>query len=145
MRRAVTFVAHSFAAADSGLVMVFKQALRRRGCTIVSGERSEARRISDKIKKRINASDLFLAILTRRHRTREGWTTSPWVVEEKGYSLGQNPNRPIILLVEDGIPVPDETGGLGGDVEYIRFDRDRLDLAKNRLGEVIFSFFSATR
>ena len=91
--------------------------------------------IGQKIKERIGRADLFVAILTRRYpiRNNKYWTTAPWVVEEKGFSIGQNPRRPIILLVEDGIEVPTETGGLEGDLEYIKFDRYRLDIAQKEL------------
>lgn len=84
--------------------------------------------MSDKIRERIGASDMFVALCTKRHRIEKegGWTTSPWVIEEKGYSLGQNPMRPILIIVESGIAVPAETGGVEGDLEYIRFDRSHL-------------------
>ena len=139
MERPVVFIAHSFDLEDLGVVASFKRALQRRGYSITSGERPEARRVSEKIKERIDRSHIFVAILTRRQLIADGsrWTASPWVIEEKGYSLGQNPQRPMILLVEDGITIPDEIGGLEGDIEYIRFDRFLLDPARRKLGDIL--------
>lgn len=137
-RRSIVFVAHSFTGPDLALVQAFKRSLHRAGFNVSSGERPESRRVSDKIQARIRRADIFLAILTRRHQIGgRGWTASPWVVEEKGYSLGQNPDRPIVLLIEDGIVVPDETGGMEGDIEYVRFDRYRIDVARASLRDIM--------
>jgi hypothetical protein len=109
--------------------------------TVLTGERPEAKAVGQKVRSRIDSADLFVGVLTRRHSIRDGemWTTSPWVVEEKGYSIGQRPARPIILLIEDGILVPSETGGLEGDLEFIPFRRHEFELAKERLREVLAS------
>lgn len=114
-------------------------ALREAGLSVLTGESAEARGVSDKVRRRIGRSDVFVAVMTRRHPIAGGqaWTTIPWVIEEKGYSLGQNPARPIIALVEQGITVPGETGGLGGDLEVIYFDRQRFEAAEAKLRQVL--------
>jgi len=134
----VAFVGHCFAQEDRPLVERVKRTLRSSNFSVVTGEPPEARSVGDKVRKRIDSADIFLAVLTRRHKIATGgWTTSPWVIEEKGYALGRNRRRPIILMVEEGILIPDETGGLGGDIEYIRFDRDVFDVARARLRETL--------
>jgi hypothetical protein len=143
--KVVAFVAHSFAARDRAVVTAIVRTIRRAKISVLSGERSEARGVSDKVKARIQMADVFVAILTHRHPLKNAqlWTTSPWVVEEKGYSLGQNPERPMVLLVEEGVSVPGETGGLEGDLEYIAFNRYQLDDARKKLREVLGWFVTS--
>lgn len=135
----VAFVAHSFSSSDKGLVSIITKLIKRAGMIVLTGERPEAKAVGKKVRHRIDSADLFIGILTRRHDIRNGelWTTSPWIIEEKGYSIGQKFARPIILLIENGIPVPTETGGLEGDLEYIKFSRHEFDLAKERLRDVL--------
>jgi hypothetical protein len=136
----LAFVGHSFAEADASIVIAAKRTIRTTGYSITTGEAAEASRISKKITRRIDASHLFVALLTRRHEIGDGsWTTSPWVIEEKAYSFGNSILRPIVLLVEHGIAIPDETGGLHGDLEYIAFERDRFDLARLKMREMILN------
>ena len=133
------FVAHSFLPNDRAVVDNLIKTIRTAGFSPISGERPEARAVSEKIKRRIHRASVFIAILTRRHAVTDShtWTTSPWIIEEKGYSLGQNPARPIVLLIEHGIPIPGETGGLEGDLEYFVFDRSHIDLAQRKLRNVL--------
>ncbi len=134
----VAFLGHSFSPDDRALVIAVKRMLRRERIAVITGERPEARGVAEKIRTRIDVADLFVALLTRRYMIEPGrYTTSPWVIEEKGYFLGRGPSRPVLLLVEDGIKVPDETGGIAGDLEYIRFDRFDLDVARQALHEAL--------
>ena len=138
-RPLVAFVAHSFSPADKALVSIVLRTIKRAGMIVSTGERPEAKAVGRKVKSRIDSADLFVGVLTRRHKLgdSQSWTTSPWVVEEKGYSIGQKPGRPVILLIEEGISVPSETGGLEGDLEYIKFLRYEFDSAKERLREIL--------
>jgi hypothetical protein len=138
VKRPIAFVAHSFARSDVGIISVLKRVIGQRGFSISTGEAPAALGVSEKVRVRINAANVFVAIFTRRHRLGEThWTTSPWVIEEKAYSFGAMPARPIVLIVEEGIPIPAETGGINGDLEYIVFSRYRLDLARTRLRDVL--------
>jgi hypothetical protein len=133
------FVAHSFASNDAAVVTFIERTIKRAGFSVLSGRQRDTKGVGQKIQERIGKADLFVALLTRRWpiRNNKYWTTAPWVVEEKGFSIGQNPRRPIILLVEDGIEVPTETGGLEGDLEYINFNRYQLDIAKKELRDLL--------
>jgi hypothetical protein len=135
----IAFLAHSFSSGDKALVSIVSKIIKRTGMKVLTGERPEAKTVGQKVRRRIDSADLFIGLLTRRHSIRDGelWTTSPWVVEEKGYSIGQKPARPIILLIENGILVPSETGGLEGDLEFIEFRRHEFELVKERLREVL--------
>jgi hypothetical protein len=136
----VAFLGHSFAARDEPVVTYVKQSLRTLGFTVTTGERPQASGVAKKVRARIDACDIFVALLTHRHRIDdERWTTSPWVIEEKGYAFGRQPRRPIVLLVEKGIAAPDETGGIGGDLEYIPFDRFEVDALRDRLSAMLAS------
>lgn len=131
-------MAHSFAPEDIPVVATTVEIIRKFGISVLSGERLEARGISRKIKDRIESSNLFIAIMTHRHNIgKQLWTTSPWVIEEKGFSLGQNPDRPIIALIEEGIPVPAESGGLEGDLEIIFFNRNQFETALIKLRQIL--------
>jgi hypothetical protein len=59
---------------------------------IDSGERPDARSISEKIKTRIIDCDIFLGIFTKRERLgdTDEYATSQWVFEEKTYAVGLN-------------------------------------------------------
>jgi len=136
----VAFLAHSFAENDTDVVATIKKALRAAGWSVVTGEAAAPQSVSDKVRARIATAHLFVALFTRRHKIGAGcWTTTPWVIEEKAYSLGTDPRRPIVLLVEHGIPTPGETGGLNGDLEFIQFDRCRLDIAVGSLRAMLHS------
>jgi hypothetical protein len=139
MPERAAFVSHAFAERDRTLVDLVKLALRDSGIKVITGEPPEAKGLAEKVRSRIAAAQIFVALLTQRHKIDAGaYTTSPWVIEEKGYFIGRG-GRPIVLLVEEGITVPDETGGLGGDLDYVRFDRLDFDSALDKLREILVS------
>lgn len=128
------FLGHSFAAEDHALAEAVKDVLREAGFETLTGAEPEARGVAEKVRSRIEAADVFVALLTRRHALRSGgFTTSPWVIEEKGYFLGLDSTGLVMMVVENGIAIPDETGGIGGDLEYITFDRYDPDTAMKKL------------
>jgi hypothetical protein len=138
VRKPVAFLAHSFAAEDTVVVAAVRNTLRTAGWSVATGKSGAP--VGIKVRTRIAGADIFVALFTRRHRIGDGyWTTSPWVIEEKGYSFGTDAHRPLVLLLEHGIPSPAETGGLNGDLEYIPFDRYRLDAAAKALRAMLRS------
>jgi Predicted nucleotide-binding protein containing TIR-like domain len=135
---AVAFIAHSFAAEDRPLVMAIKRTIRAAGFEALTGERAEARGVAEKVRARIDRAKVFIALLTRCHKVGDGaWTTNPWVIEEKGYFLGRHRSGRLIVLVEEGIAVPHETGGISGDLEYVPFDRFAFAQAQERVGVML--------
>ena len=117
------FVGHSFAVTDSPVNDFVIGLLNAIGVTTETGKRPLADRISDKIKRRIDAQHIFVGIFTRRDKLakREQWTTSQWVLDEKVYASTNG--KPLILLKEKGVG---SIGGIQGDYEYFEFDRERL-------------------
>jgi len=120
IREAPAFVGHSFADEDRDVVDKLKQFLTKLGVKCDSGVRPEPRGVSDKVRERINAAELFVGIFTRRDKKEDGtFSTSAWTIEEKATALAAG--KKLLLFVEDGVT---EFGGLQGDYEYVRFDRD---------------------
>lgn len=127
------FVGHSFAEKDSIVVKAVLNSLSILGIDVVTGERPMAKRISDKIKGRIDRCDFVLIVMTRRTKAKKGsYDTSGWLTDEKGYALGQK--KSLILMVEKGVK---NIGGLQGDLEEIRFERRTLHNAILKLQEIV--------
>lgn len=117
------FVGHSFAPADAQIVKCISEGLEAMGIMVVTGKKPKADRISEKVKKLIEAQHLFVGIFTRRDKLvgKKTWNTSAWVIEEKAYASAKN--RKLILLKEEDV---DSIGGIQGDYEFIEFARDEL-------------------
>src|SRR4026209_2327656 len=102
VREATAFVGHSFADEDERVVEQIKQFLSKLGVKCDSGKRAEPKGISDKIKERIQAAELFVGIFTRHLKQQGGsYSTSPWIVEEKATALAAG--KRLLLFVEKGV------------------------------------------
>ncbi len=122
IREATAFVGHSFAEEDQHLVDQLKQFPSKLGVKCDSGKRAEPKGISDKVKERIQAAELFVGIFTRRQQQQDGsFSTSTWTIEEKATALAAG--KRLLLFIENGVR---EFGGLQGDYEYIPFERNNL-------------------
>jgi hypothetical protein len=117
------FLGHSFGEKDEAVVDCVKQTFELLRIPVVTGERPQADRISEKVKRLIDAQPVFVGLYTRRDKIagKKKWTASPWVIEEKAYAVAKR--KTLILLQEDGV---DSIGGMQGDYEYIPFTRDAL-------------------
>ncbi len=90
--------------------------LEERGFAIVTGKRSNTF-ISRAIIDRIRDCEYFLCLMTRDKEKTDGtFTTSPWLLEEKGAALAFG--KQIVLMIEEGV---DDFGGLQGDWQRIHF------------------------
>ncbi len=88
IREVPAFVAHSFADEDEEVVSQIIQLLTKLGLRCDSGKRAEPRGISEKIRKKIQAAEVFVAIFTRRDAIDENsYSTPPWVIEEKAAAI----------------------------------------------------------
>jgi hypothetical protein len=127
------FVGHSFAGEDSTVVEAVKKAIGILGINVVTGEKPSAQRISDKVKGRIADCNPIVVVMTRRKGIEGGgYDTSGWLIQEAAYALGIG--RKIILMVESGVT---NIGGLQGDLEQVRFDRNSLHDAILGLQELV--------
>jgi hypothetical protein len=120
---ATSFVGHSFDTADQRIVNLVTGTLNSLGIAVVTGRKPRAEKISDKVKQLIDEQFIFVGLFTRRAKLEGGmgWTTSPWVIDEKAYAIAKA--KVIVLLIEEGI---DSIGGLQGDLEYLSFSRRKL-------------------
>jgi tetratricopeptide (TPR) repeat protein len=135
IRELPAFVGHSFAAKDRDIVDNMIQFVTKLGLKCESGLRPEANSITVKIKQRIQASEVFVGIFTRRNKQTDGsYSTSPWVIEEKTLAITQN--KKLLLFVEEGVS---EIGGMQGDHEYIEFDRKHFGSALIRATDYVMS------
>jgi hypothetical protein len=138
IREATAFVGHSFADEDEQLVEQIKQFLSKLGLKCDSGKRAEPKGISDKVRERILAAELFVGIFTRRQAQADGkFSTSAWTIEEKATALAAG--KRLLLFVEEGVS---EFGGLQGDYEYIPFQRNNLATALINAMDYVLSITS---
>jgi len=123
--RPTAFLSHSFSLSDANVVACVKSLLESIGIGVSTGEKPKADKVSEKVKKRIDAQFTFVGLFTRRDKVegRNEWTTSPWLIDEKAYAVGKG--KKLILLKEDGVA---SIGGIQGDYEYIEFSRTRLEV-----------------
>lgn len=130
----IIFVAHSFKEENNYLIEKFLKFLQTFDIAISLGSEVNTNSISEKIKKKIDDSDIVLGIMTKDEQNAEGnWSASKWIVEELAYSLG-NKDREIIRLIESGC---DKEGRIFGDREYIEFHKEDISDALIKLAEVL--------
>jgi len=117
------FVGHSFAPADADVVSCVVGTLRAAGFQVETGQRPATAKVSDKVRRLLEAQSIFVGIFSRRDKVakKKEWNTSAWVIDEKAYALALG--KKLILLKEDGVS---SIGGIQGDYEYIEFSKDRL-------------------
>jgi len=141
------FVAHSFQKKDEQIVNAIIKFLEATGLECETGIWAENKPIAEKIKERIKNSDIFIGIFTcdkeicakKRllcHRSKDNisYTTSNWVIQESGFAIGSS--RELIFLLEEGV---DQFPGLQGNLEFIRFNRDRLQELFLKVSEMVTS------
>ena len=120
VREATAFLGHSLSDEDRQIVERVTQFLTKLGVKCDSGVRAEPRPVSEKVRERLIAAEIFVGLFTRRDKKSDGtYTTSPWIIEEKAAAI--QAGKKLLLFVEDG--VEKEIGGLQGDYEYIPFSR----------------------
>ena len=108
------FLSHRFAEEDyvSGLVRL----LEGSGFEVITG-RSSNTYVSRSVIDRIRQASFFICLMTRADAKTDGtFTTSPWLLEEKGGALAFG--KPLVLMVEEGVS---DFGGLQGDWQRIHF------------------------
>lgn len=108
------FLSHRFAEQD--YVQGLRSLLEGRGFTVVTGESANSF-ISTAILERIKGCQFFLVLMTRDQVKKDGtYTTSPWLLEEKGAALAFG--KYLVILVEEGVT---DVGGLQGDWQRHHF------------------------
>jgi hypothetical protein len=113
-KKNTVFLSYQFAETEysEGLIPL----LEERGFGVITGKRSNTY-ISRAIIDRIRDCEYFLCLMTRDKEKTDGtFTTSPWLLEEKGVALALG--KQLVLMIEEGV---DDFGGLQGDWQRIHF------------------------
>ena len=129
----------SYRFAEDEYVNGLQRLLEQNGFEITTGKAAN-KYISRAILDRIKEADFFLGLMTRHEEKTDGtYTTSPWLLEEKGAALAFG--KRIVLMVEEGVV---DIGGLQGDWQRIHFGPkgflnaalEAVDQLKSYVGEI---------
>jgi CheY-like chemotaxis protein len=102
--------------ADSQYVDGLRELLEVAGFEVITGDNASGY-ISQTILERIREAEFFICLMTRDKEKTDGtYTTSPWLLEEKGAALAFG--KYLVLLVEEGVT---DYGGLQGDWQRHHF------------------------
>ena len=128
--RRTVFLSHRFA--ENEYVDGLTRLLENEGFTVSIGSPVNTY-VSQAVLQRISEANYFVCLMTRDKEKADGnYTTSPWVLEEKGAALALK--KPVVLLVEHGV---DELGGLQGDWQRIHFGpKGYLSAALQAVGQL---------
>jgi hypothetical protein len=108
------FLSHRFA--EEEYVKGLMRFLDESGFEVITGKSSNTY-VGRSVIDRIREASFFLCLMTRADAKTDGtFTTSPWLLEEKGVALAFN--KPLVLMVEEGVS---DFGGLQGDWQRIHF------------------------
>lgn len=108
------FLSHRFA--EKEYVEGLTRFLENEGFSPVTGQSANTY-ISQAVLQRIKDAEFFLCLMTRDKAKTDGtFTTSPWLLEEKGAALAFG--KRIVLMIEEGV---EDIGGLQGDWQRIHF------------------------
>lgn len=118
------FLAYSYLKEDEELVAGMKRILQRY-YVVTDGKTSHLGSVSRTVIDKIKQADIAIFVMTHRDRkvNSEKFTTSSWLIEEKGAALALE--KPVAILVESGVDVQD-IGGLHGDRPLLTFTRNNF-------------------
>jgi tetratricopeptide (TPR) repeat protein len=138
IRQATAFVGHSFLSQDDDIIGKLTEFFSKLGVSCDSGKKAEPVGITEKVSRRIKEAEFFIGIFTKRDQKGDGtYTTSSWIIEEKSFALAQG--KKVLIFVEKGV---EDFGGMQGDLEYIRFDRENFGDALIKAIDYILSITS---
>jgi len=127
----------SYRFAETEYIEGLRELLQREGFSVVTGQDASSY-ISQAILERISASEFFLSLMTKDQEKQDGsYTTSPWLLEEKGAALAMN--KRVVLMVEDDVS---DIGGLQGDWQRIHFSTKSFMSAAIRAVDQLKAFSS---
>jgi len=158
MSQLKAFVGHSFMPEDEDVVRKYLKFFDQvkgmvSGFTWEHAEPAEPKVLCEKVRGVIKDKNLFIGICTNKEaaiypdKLKRGafrktlfkakeehfsWKTSDWIIQEIGLAIGLGMD--LILLLENGIRQP---GGLQGDIEYIRFERNSPEKSFVKILEMI--------
>lgn len=106
------FISHSVGEAENPIVNHLAASLSGAGIPnyLAMHDRQPGTRLTEKVKTHITASQVLVALLTRKGNQ------SSWVHDEIGFALGKG--RRVVALLEKGLKVD----GMHNGAEYFEFD-----------------------
>jgi len=117
------FIAHRFA--EGALIEKLKAAIEKAGYNWKEGKREDLGSISEDILSKIRSCGFFVSVMTKNDKLdKGGYTTSSWLIEEKGAALAFG-HRPLIMVEED--VDRHYVGFLQSDDEMIYFNRNNFE------------------
>lgn len=112
--RRTAFIAHAFTDVGRSYAFQLTKLLSLLGFEVATGEGYSPERVSDKIKRRLTAQGIVIAVLSKQDDIT-------WLTQEM--SVAEFAGKPIILLVEQGVEFK---LGVLGDLEYIQFQKGQI-------------------
>lgn len=120
----IVFLSYSFNERDKELVSGFIDLLSASDFHVVTGEKNPIGSLSKSIIGKIRNSSIFVVVMTKRDpKENSKYTTSSWLLEEKGVAIALN--KPCLMLVEEEID-DSEIGGIQGDDQRLHFNRNNF-------------------
>lgn len=119
-KQRLPFLSISFDKKDKNINEYFKDILKALQIDFETGEKYSKDSIPEKVKKRIENTDLIIVIFVKRDElTKGGYVTPAWLIKELSHA--QANGKEVIALVEEGI---NDIAGLKMEKEIIPFKRD---------------------
>jgi hypothetical protein len=115
-RNPTVFVGRHFDKAADDYFQTLSYFLRLVGCDVKQGKGYTSKPIPDKVKARIDAQDIFIALVT-------GKRGHAWLIAEPAYALAKE--KHVILIVEEESEYDPTI--LGADLEQIRFPAGHIE------------------
>jgi len=118
------FLGYSYRRMDDEFVTGFKALLIDKGYHVIDGTADGLGSISQAIIEKISISDIVVIVMTKRDKKENGkFTTSAWLLEEKGAALALK--KDVGMFVEEEIDDAD-IGGMQGDNQRFHFTRNNF-------------------
>ncbi len=135
----VVFVSYNFADKNKELASSIISFLDSQGVAVLVGSEPTPNSVSEKVKGKINDSDIVVGLMTKDEEDTEGhWSASKWIRDELAYALADS-ERVVIRMIEEGC---DTAGRIFGDREYIPFNQQNLAPALIRLAKILQPYLS---
>ncbi|PKP57245.1 MAG: hypothetical protein CVT89_04865 [Candidatus Altiarchaeales archaeon HGW-Altiarchaeales-2] len=120
------FVGYKYTKKDEEIASKIIKILEFEGFECETGKSAGIGDIDTNIKSMLVNSDGCVIIFTEEKETTDGkFTTSPWLISEASYTFGKE--KPVMILLEDGVPEDQIRGIQGRDYRYLSFNRAKTD------------------
>jgi hypothetical protein len=116
-KRRSVFIAHAFDERGRNCAFLLTKLLSLLRFQVVSGEGFSPESVSAKVRRRLSAQGVVVAVLSRAE-------DQAWLTQEM--TAADVLNKPLIVMVQSDVPFKP---GILGDIEYIRFPPGQIEAA----------------